>query len=206
MDKTLLIIDLDGTFVSVNTFHKWMRFLFIEELKRLHFVSLFQILKIAFLRLMKKISHTQMKFHILEISEQYINKRQINHFVDTLESYVNPHILHQLQDTSNKTLLATAAPLLYAQAIQKKYHFDNVIATAYTYEDDWKENIKEEKKNTYLKMLDTHDMHPKDVILYTDHYDDIPLMKLSDFTYLVQPSKETISVASKANIPFEVIL
>ena len=201
----MLIIDLDGTFVSVNTFHRWIQFLLIEELKKFHFFSLLHILKIAFLRLIKQISHTQMKFRILKISEQHINKKQINQFVASLESYVHPDILHQLQDPSNKTLLATAAPLLYAKAMQKKYHFDNVIATAYTHKDDWKENIKEEKKNTYLKMLDTHDMHPKEVILYTDHHDDIPLMQLSDFTYLITPSKETIIAVKKANLPFEVI-
>jgi len=182
-----------------------MQFLFIEELKKLHLISLFKILNIAFLRLMKKISHTQMKFRILKISEKYINNQQINDFVDTLDPYVNPHILHTLQDVSNRTLLATAAPLLYAQAIQKKYHFDDVIATAYTHEKEWKENIKEEKKNTYIKMLDTHHLHPKEVILYTDHHDDLSLMKLSDFTYLVQPSKNTIIAARKANIAFEVI-
>ncbi|MBA1419385.1 MAG: haloacid dehalogenase-like hydrolase [Epsilonproteobacteria bacterium] len=205
MDKTLLIIDLDGTFVSVNTFHKWMKFLFLEELKRFHFISIVKILYTIFLRLIKKITHKQMKFTVLKISEKNINKKQIARFVDTLDTYVNQTILKNLHHTDNRTLLATAAPLLYAEAIKDKYQFDDVIATPYTTVRVWKENIKEEKKNAYLKFLQTHALHPSKVILYTDHHDDFPLMAINDFTYLVQPSERTIMAARESNIPFEVM-
>lgn len=205
LDKTLLIIDLDGTFVSVNTFHKWMKFLFSEEVKNFHLISLLKILNIAFLRLIKSISHTQMKFRILKLCEQRISPQQITHFVDTLEPYINQNILHKMQDVSARTILATAAPVLYAKAIQKKYHFDDVIATAYTHEKEWKENIKEEKKNNYLKIIEIYHLKPKEVILYSDHHDDIPLMKLSDFTYLVHPSQKTVHLVRQANIAFEVM-
>ena len=205
MDKTLLIIDLDGTFVSVNTFHIWMKFLFLEELKQFHLTSVIKILSIIFLRLTKNITHRQMKFRILKLSEKNISKQQINTFVDTLDVYVNQTILTKLQDVSTRTLLATAAPLLYAQAIKEKYHFDDVIATEYTHVDKWTENIKEEKKNTYLKLLHDKAIDPKKVILYSDHHDDLPLMKISDFTYLVHPSETTKNAVRDANISFEII-
>ena len=205
MDKILLIIDLDGTFVSVNTFHKWMKFLFLEELKKFHLVSVIKILTIIFLRLTKKITHAEMKFRILKLSEKNISKEQINTFVDTLDAYANQSILAKLQDLSARTVLATAAPLLYAEAIKEKYNFDDVIATEYTYVEEWRENIKEEKRNSYLKLLQNKAIDPKKVILYTDHHDDLPLMKISDFTYLVQPSKITIQLAEDTNILFKVI-
>jgi len=205
LDKTLLIIDLDGTFVSVNTFHKWMKFLFLEELKQFHLTSVMKILSIIFFRLTKNIAHREMKFRILKLSEKNISKQQINTFVDTLDVYVNQTILTKLQDVSTRTLLATAAPLLYAQAIKEKYQFDDVIATEYTHVEEWRENIKEEKKNSYLKLLHDKAIDPKKVILYSDHHDDLPLMKISDFTYLVQPSETTKNAARAAHISFEII-
>jgi len=203
LDKTLLIIDLDGTFVSVNTFHKWMKFLFLEELKKFHFISIIKILYTIFLRVIKKITHKQMKFNILKISEKNINKKQIDRFVDTLDTYVNQTLLKSLHNTDNRTLLATAAPLLYAESIKDKYPFDDVIATPYTTIREWEETIKEEKKNAYLKFLQTHDLKPSKVILYTDHHDDLPLMAISDFTCLVEPSETTIIATFEAKISFE---
>jgi phosphoserine phosphatase len=182
-----------------------MKFLFIEELKKLHFISVIKILIIIFLRLTKTITHKEMKFRILALSEKQISLKQINHFVDSLDIYVHQNILQKLQDTSYRTLLATAAPMLYAEAIKKKYHFDDVIATGYTHEKAWKETIKEEKKNAYIQMLQRDTFQPKKVILYTDHHDDMPLMKLSDFTYLVRPSEKTKTAALDANIAFEIL-
>ena len=182
-----------------------MKFLFLEELKRLHLTSVIKILSIIFLRLTKNITHKQMKLRILKLSEKNISKQQINTFVETLDLYVNQTILTKLQDVSTRTLLATAAPLLYVQAIKEKYHFDDVIATAYTHVEEWRENIKEEKKKSYLKLLHDKAIDPKKVILYTDHHDDLPLMKISDFTYLVQPSESTKNAAKDANISFEII-
>ena len=182
-----------------------MKFLFLEELKQFHFTSVIKILNIIFLRLTKNITHREMKFRILKLSEKNISKQQINTFVDTLDVYVNQTILTKLQDVSTRTLLATAAPLLYAQAIKEKYHFNDVIATEYTHVEEWRENIKEEKKKSYLKLLHDKAIDPKKVILYSDHHDDLPLMKISDFTYLVHPSKSTKNAAKDANISFKII-
>jgi len=192
--------------MSVNTFHKWIKFLFVHELKKLHFISLFAILKISFLRLIKTITHTQMKFKILKLSENLMDEESVEHFIDILSPYIHKTILNNMRDSSANTLLATAAPLFYAKSIQKRYHFDEIIATPYTNKENWKENIKQEKKNNYIELIHRLHWRPLEIILYTDHHDDLPLMRISNLTYLVQPSQTTLKIALKEKIPFKTIV
>ena len=202
LDKQLLIIDLDGTFVSVNTFHKWMKFLFIEELKKLHFISLFKILKIVGLRLIKSITHAQMKFSILQISEQNITTIQIEKFVDSLDIFVHHTILDLLERKNAISILATAAPLLYAQQIKEKYNFDYVIATEDTQQVNWEENLRERKKKNLLALLKTNSLSNTKSTIYTDHHDDLPLIDYVNYTYLVNPTNSTIQYLNNRKISY----
>ena len=200
LNKDILLIDLDGTFVSINTFHKWIKFLFIQELKKMHIISLLKILKIIILRLTKTFTHAQMKFAILQLSEKVIRSPEIVNFVNSLDKYVSTDILKKLKDDTSISILATAAPLIYAKQIKEKYHFDYVLATEYTDEKNWAENIKEIKRTSYHKLLEKQDITPKNVVLYTDHHDDLPLMQVSNLIYLVNASEKTINLISDKNI------
>lgn len=198
------MIDLDGTFVNVNTFHQWMKFLFIEELKKFHILTLLNILRHALLRYLKLTDHAQMKFSILSISEQKTDQEQIEKFVKSLHAYVNPTILDILSKKESITILATAAPAIYANTIQNIYDFDHIIATPETNYEPWEENIREIKKRNLMSLMEEHSLGEKISILYTDHHDDLSLMKESDFTYLVNPSETTKSIVSEAKIIYEI--
>lgn len=202
LHKNILIIDLDGTFVSVNTFHKWMIFLFKEEVKKFHFTSVINILKIIALRLIKSISHAEMKFRILQTSQKVIEEQQIHTFINTLDPFINKHIIDKLQEKTGISILATAAPLFYAKKIKEKYHFDHVIATPPTTETPWKENIREEKRKNLMLLLKSHSLNNNVSILYTDHHDDLPLMQFSDYTYLVNASEKTMNIVNQKKIRF----
>lgn len=205
LNKKIMVIDLDGTFVNVNTFHKWMKFVFIEELKKFHLISVLKILHIVFSRYLKLINHAEMKFSILKISENVTSEKQIITFVKSLHTHVNLNILKIMKDDLNITILATAAPILYAQTIKEIYKFDHVIATGSTNEVEWKENIREEKKKNLITLLEKYSFGNKISILYTDHHDDLPLMKFSDLTYLTNASEKTKELTLNANITFEIL-
>jgi len=208
LDKKIVVIDLDGTFVSVNTFHKWMKFLFIESIKKFHLIVLIQILISAFLRYLKVIDHSQMKFTILSISEKTMSHQQRVSFVHSLEPYINDKILKVMQNEDDIYILATAAPILYAEIIKKHYPFTYVIATNETNSTDssaWKENIRDEKKKNLMTLLQKHALNNQISVLYTDHHDDLPLMKCSNITYLVDPSDNTKEIVLDSNITFETI-
>ena len=205
MTKKTIIIDLDGTFVSVNTFHKWMKFLFIEELKKLHLISMINILKIVYLRYFKRIDHATMKYMILEISEQNINQMQIDCFVDSLDTYIHTTLSNSVKDKSAITILATAAPLFYAQSIKDKYRFDFVLATPGTDTSVWEENIREIKRKNIISLYQNQHLKQEDSILYTDHHDDIYLMRYVSLTYLVNADSKTIDLVQNENINFKLL-
>jgi len=203
LDKQIILIDLDGTFVNVNTFHKWMKFLFIEAVKKFQLISVIKILTIIVLRYTKRINHAKMKYRILEISEEIITKEQITQFVDTLAPYTNQELLNIVQDTNTTTILATAAPLFYAQTIKEMYHFDFVVATNDIRHSPWQENIREIKAQNIKNLFIEKGFDTKDAVLYTDHHDDIPLMNIASFTYLINASEKTKVLVNKAHINFE---
>ena len=205
MDKQITVVDLDGTLMCTNTFHKWMQRLFVLCLKRGSIVDAFRILLTLFLRLIRKIDHAAMKYTILKISEKCTSQEDISRFVTDLHRYVNHQILDQHNAEHSLHILATAAPKLYAEEIAARYHFDHFIATEETSCQPWKENLKEEKKRNLLKLLATYAPKSKLSLIYTDHHDDLPLMKIASHTVLVNPDEETLKRVQDAHIDYETI-
>jgi len=200
LHKHIKIIDLDGTFVSVNTFHRWMKFLFMQTVKKFQFISSLKILFVIALRYTKQIDHATMKYKVLQISENIITQKQIQHFVESVQPYVHPKLLSMVQAPETLTVLATAAPLLYAQSIKEMYGFDFVLATPHTTDTPWQENIRTHKaKNLHTLFMQQH-LDAEQATLYTDHYDDIPLMKLVLETSLVNASETTKQKVEDAHI------
>jgi len=200
LHKHIKIIDLDGTFVSVNTFHMWMKFLFTQTVKKFQFITSMKILTIIALRYTKRINHATMKYKILQISENIITQKQIQHFIKSLQPYVHPKLLSMVQAPDTLTVLATAAPLLYAQSIKEMYGFDFVLATPYTTDTPWQENIRTHKAKNLQTLFTQQHLDAQQATLYTDHYDDIPLMKLVLETCLVNASETTKQKVKDAHI------
>jgi len=205
LDKKIILIDLDGTFVNVNTFHKWMKFLFIEAVKKFQVVSVIKILTIVALRYTKRINHAEMKYRILEISEKIITQEQITQFVHTLTPNVNQTLLNIIQDNHTTTILATAAPLFYVQSIKKMYHFDFVVATDDIGHSPWQENIREIKAQNIKNLFTEKGFDTKDAVLYTDHHDDMPLMHIVSCTYLINASEKTKQFVDSTDINVVII-
>jgi len=203
LDKKIIVIDLDGTFVSVNTFHQWMLFIAQEALKKLALIAFVKILFIIILRAFKRINHAQMKYAILKISETLISVEEIKIFVKSLDKYVHKEILKILNSKEYITILATAAPQIYAKTISRVYNFDYETSTPPSTHKVWKENLKEEKKKNVLALLETEERSLEIERLYTDHHDDLPLMEYAKVTYLVDASESTVRRVKNAEIYFE---
>ena len=65
MKQRVLVIDLDGTLYSINTFHYFIRYIIRFCLRNLKLRTLAVILLAGFLRGFKLITHARMKFLIL---------------------------------------------------------------------------------------------------------------------------------------------
>ena len=205
MSKKIVVIDLDGTFVSVNTFHKWMIFIAKQAFKKYAFITLLKIFYIIILRALKKINHAQMKFAILKISEVFICDDEIDIFIKSLDNYVHKEILTLIKSQEYITILATAAPQIYAKKLSEVYGFDYEISTPSTSSKVWKENLREEKKKNLIALLKKENLGLEVERLYTDHHDDLPLMEYAKVTYLVNASEATIKYvdATQVNIKYQ---
>jgi len=195
-----VVIDLDGTLLDTNTFHKWMLFL----LKKSFLVSpldTFKVLFVAFQRVLKQITHKEMKYKILKISEEGRYRPYITSFVQALEKYANQNVINFVDDTNSITILATAAPSLYATHIAKLYRFTHCIATPSTSKSEWFETIKEKKAEALSTLLDSLHVKKCDIVI-SDHHDDISIMHLANEVFLVNPSQKTELLVKDANISF----
>ena len=127
VNKKVLVIDLDGTLYRINTFHFFIKYLLNFSLKKLHVKLLYTLLKAIFLRLLKIVNHSKMKFLILKAIKEY-DEIDMEGFVSSLKEYRN-----QLQiledDTFGIKILATAAPDCYAKIIALNERFDVCLAT-----------------------------------------------------------------------------
>ena len=191
----ILVIDLDGTLMSINTFHYYIKFIFHNYLKLLKLKSLFLILKVIILRFFKIVSHSVMKFEILKIVEVTAS---IDHerFVVNLLKYLNP-ILEINQRDFDIKILATAAPENYSKIIAEKLNFDYCVATN---SNDKLENIKENKLHNVKCLLKKIDKTQVDLFI-SDHIDDLPLFNYSKSIILVNPDANLFeNLGNKENI------
>ncbi len=202
-NKKVLIVDLDGTLYSINTFHYFIKYLVRFSIVTINILLLLRLVKAMILRVLGVIEHSKMKFIILKAIQ---NNQKINYnaFVDSIVNYKNQ--LPQLENSSfDIKVLATAAPSCYATIIAKNEGFTSCLATNFTetsYHQNF-ENVREVKKQNvlgYLKTKGVLDVHT----IITDHYDDLPLIKISKQVILVNPNKETQNILLENQIFFNI--
>ena len=201
--KKVLVIDLDGTLFSINTFHFWIKFLILNAFKQFNIVLLFTIIYCSMLRFFRLISHSKMKYLILNTTK---NQSLIdNHkFVKNILQFSNDLNKFIEDDSYEIKILATAAPKCYASIISDIYNFNCCIATEFPVDKlSWKENLKRIKKDNVLLYLNQFNINKIDTLI-TDHFDDLPLMKHSLKTILVAPNDSTIACLIKEAIPYSI--
>lgn len=208
MDKKCIIVDLDHTFMRCNTFHKWLLFL----ARRLFWKKPQLVISICYfmlMRFLKRITHKSLKRNVISLVNKNLILINEKRFVDELHNYINLRIRNELENKREGEIwiLATAAPMIYAQIIGGVYKFDYTLGTSMdTDSGNWTENLKEVKAKNVIdltKKLNLLEINR----LYTDHHDDIPLMKLVDKTILVNPSEKTVDLVKESGITnYEIII
>lgn len=206
MKELAIVVDLDGTLVCTNTFKRYILFV-AKEAIRSGRIDLFVLLGVLVAgRKLRLMSHCRMKYHILCATKRFMSARRIERFVESLKGYANRSVVDKLHTYKKEQgyvwILSTAAPVHYALLISQAFGFDYCIATLMPKQGSvWKENIREEKCRCTLALLG--EIHAKFCILFTDHHDDLPLLKAGKtLNILVKPSKKTCHLAKEAHIDF----
>ena len=189
-DTTVLIFDLDGTILSVNSFQHW-----VLHLARGSFglnpatrgLVAWQAVTAMMLRKVLKHDHPTTKRRLQRIWSDAIARESMptaeTALVETLLRKVRPNlamVLDRVGMADRPAILATAAVADYATALGKSLGFTHILSTPQHAEDAWRENLGTVKRDRVLGYLGAHGWLSSRRIFFTDHYDDLPLIKAAD--------------------------
>lgn len=157
------------------------------------------------LRLCRFISHSHLKKGVMEISCN-LEKSLYAAFANQLLKSDN-NLRKYLEDKIfTCRILATAAPEFYASTIAQNYEFDYCLATKNPNQNQvWKENIRENKLESVVNLLRLLNVKKIDLLI-TDHFDDFPLMEISNTVYLVRPNERTVNYLKTKEVKFRQII
>lgn len=208
MKKQAVVVDLDGTFLTTNTFREFVVWAFFYTLRIFRIDVALIIAFLVVMRWLRIVTHATMKLRILKVVSPLIDQKNVRVFVDKLMAKKNIKVcamLDRYKIAGCHLLMATAAPAVYAEMIAQQAGFDDCISTSMPRKgDDWRENVGEEKRDRIIQYLAEKEMLLTVVI--TDHYDDIALMKSNGGTnYLVSPSAKTISKVDQVGINYTLL-
>lgn len=206
--RKAIVVDLDGTLLRTNTFIHYIKFVFEEALVQGNVFKAGWIGLLVFLRKIRIISsHEKLKKDILISSRRYVSSYMMEEFATILYEYENKRVVSLMEKYRNKgffTILSTAAPSVYAEIIGNHYHFDFVCSTAIPTDENWRENVNEQKKKNTFALLEQNSLEM--AVLVTDHYDDLPLLSVvKEVNYVVNPSYKTLKLLKENGIKFEAV-
>ena len=95
--------------------------------------------------------------------------------------------------------MATAALDSYSEAISSMLKINHTVATSTLLENIWNENVGSIKANGVANLIKT--LYNVEIInlFYTDHIDDLPMMRFANKIILVNPKPITIQEIRKYN-------
>ena len=184
--KKVIILDLDGTLSKVNTFT-----LFVKVFFRMSAVSRLNLTGIVLARKLRFISHAGAKQRIVSLFRRKGDGAIIEKTVEKIVANIR-HDLLRIALASDLSVLATAAPSLYARTLAERLGFGDVVATP-----PEGPECRGEGKVAMLRRIGVD--FSDNVTVYTDHHDDLPLLEVNSggINILVNPSDETISKISE---------
>lgn len=204
MTKKVLVVDLDGTLYSINTFHHFIKFILIEVFSKLNFSLCLKILSLLVLRVLGIMSHAYMKYQLLKLVSTNYHDLNCRAFTERIEKHQNS--IPEIQEPYDLKILATAAPDCYAKIIAANNGFNACIATKFStagFNSDF-ENIREYKKNNVINYLNRNGFQNIDMLI-TDHIDDLSLLKIASKSILINPSKTFEKIVRTHNIQYEIM-
>jgi phosphoserine phosphatase len=187
----VLIFDLDETILRVNSFPLWVRFLAFGRLPGLaaHRRALLtmRVLLLTARRKLHRIDHDALLRQLQQAwraATQGCGETQAAAFRARLLREVRANlggVLQRVADGRLNAVLATAAAADYAVGLGRQIGFRHVLATPA--DDERPErNAGVRKRDRVLALLRNLGWDERPRILFTDHIDDLPLMRVCDAT------------------------
>lgn len=196
-------MDLDGTLITANSMHIFMRRLPGMLMKRKAFGAAIGSLWRTTLRSLRLIDHRSMKWHLTKTARRHLQDSDWEDLAEEILLTVNPKVCDYISSRRDRgclTYIATAAAEEYAIPICRRLGYDGVIATAFTESlSDYEELNRHAKHEAIERIL--QDEHLRLESFLTDHIDDLPTAKAYPLlTILVGVSQKTADDFREAGI------
>jgi phosphoserine phosphatase len=211
----VVIFDLDGTILHGNSFPHWVLFLTFGRLREFGFRHRVLLSLRSLLLLLRRrffgTSHEEFLWHLQDAWRAASAERRgraLDRFETKLLRLVRPNFASVLQLVATERIdavLATAAAVDYAAGFGRRLGFRHVLATASNRCHGVPANSGACKREQVLAFLRGQGWHARPMILFTDHLDDLPLMRDSDTVYWFGPwtaFKQAAAAAANARFVF----
>jgi phosphoserine phosphatase len=184
----ILIFDLDGTLLSVNSFPYWARYMLTGHFEGLSLMERLGLsLRSSQILLERKLlrrNHYRAKRQLQTLWGRALEKDSKQAALRNLCAFLQNHIRPNMQSLMTAiaarqvdALLATSAAGEYAQELGKALGFTHILATPLCSESDDLENRGERKRDRVLSLLAAQGWDHRPRIFFTDHAEDVPLIR-----------------------------
>lgn len=206
MVEPVYIFDLDETILSVNSFPRWVVYLVRGKFGGLSpFARLRLSLTTAIILAARKAhlcNHIAAKQRFQTLWSEAIShdpqQEALTTFINTLTKTIRPVMQDALNLTKQDAVLATAAAGEYAYALGQTLGFKHVIATKSRAEGFGAENVRTQKRDNVLAFLEQQGWQNRPRIFFTDHHEDLPLIKVSQRVFWFGKDEDVATLSVEA--------
>lgn len=192
--KGVTFVDLDGTLLTANSMHIFMRCLPGMLMKRKAIGAAIGSLWWITLRSLRMVSHRSMKWRLTKTACRHFEEVDWEALAKEMAKSLNPAVTDYIDSRRDRgclTYIATAAAEEYTLPLCRILGYDGVLATTFTDDmADYEELNRDAKLQAIERTLEERQLRLESFL--TDHTDDLPTAKaFPRLTILVGASEKT---------------
>ena len=196
-------VDLDGTLLTDNSMHIFMRRLPGMLRRKGAFGSAMASLWWTSLRSLRAVSHHDMKWHLTKIARRHLEDEDWEELAGIMAKSINPSVADYIESRRSRgcvTYIATAAAEEYAVPLCRLLGYDGTLATKFTEDlSDYEELSRHAKHDAIERLMQDENLRLESFL--TDHTDDLPTAKAYPLlTILVGASEKTADAFREAGV------
>lgn len=193
----IIVLDLDGTLIPGNSFRRWLVFLAIWMVRSREIGHFYKLASAIIKRLVRATDHAGLKRAVLVLSTA-IPEREVDRFGAIIAATIRDDVRRRVMAEGLPVAIVTAAPALYLQPVKHAIPGAVVLATPARVDKYWAELTGEAK---WQRLVDRFGAEVEIEVVYTDHPDDLPLLRRARRGVIVSPRPKHWNAFRTCGVP-----